>query len=65
VEETDVILLWGSNARGPLMPGNPKFSTFSFEGDFNRFRNAVTGVELTDKTLALVWTIVRGRQRNL
>jgi hypothetical protein len=44
------------------MPGDFKFSTLSFEGDFNQNKNVVTGANLSDNSLFLVWTVTWGRQ---
>jgi hypothetical protein len=47
------------------MPGSFKFSALSFEGDFNHNRNVVTGMDLRNKTLLLVWTMTWGHQVTL
>jgi hypothetical protein len=47
------------------MPGEFKFSTLSFEGDFNRNKNLLTGADLSDKALLLVWTLTWARQQEL
>jgi hypothetical protein len=44
------------------MPRDFKFSTLSFEGDFNKSRNVVTGMDLGTTSLLLVWTVTWGRQ---
>jgi hypothetical protein len=47
------------------MPSEFKFSTLSFEGDFNRNKNLLTGADLSDKALMLVWTLTWARQQEL
>jgi hypothetical protein len=44
------------------MPRDFKFSTLSFEGDFNQNKNIVTGTNLNTTSLFLVWTLTWGRQ---
>jgi len=47
------------------MPGQFKFSTLSFEGNFNRNKSLLTGADLSDKALLLVWTLSWARQQEL
>jgi hypothetical protein len=45
------------------MPGDFKFSSLAFEGDLNHNKNILTGADLSDKSLFLVWTLTWNRQR--
>lgn len=44
------------------MPGDFKFSTLSFEGDWNQNKNVVTATNFSNISLFLVWTLTWGRQ---
>jgi hypothetical protein len=45
------------------MPGDFKFSSLAFEGDLNHNKNILTGADLSDKSLFLVWTLTWDRHR--
>ncbi len=44
------------------MPGDFKFSTLSFEGDFNQNKSIVSGTNFNTTSLFLVWTLTWGGQ---
>jgi hypothetical protein len=45
------------------MPRELKFSTLSFQGNISHNRNLLTGANLRNKSLFLVWTITWGHQK--
>jgi hypothetical protein len=45
------------------MPRALKFSTLSFQGNISQNRNLLTGTNLRNKSLLLIWTIIWGHQK--